>query len=364
MQVGQRYGGVDGLRGLLALLVIFHHFSIWIQIVGGAAWQPPQMNLLNQFGKGTVGLFFMITGLVFYPRVLDGFSQVDWSTLYIRRVFRIVPLVTFSVACVLAVILSTGTARLSLHDPINVAIWISTLYEPDLLGFFGTKRINAQVLWSLRFEWIFYFLLLPILAFVRDVIRYRLPTWTLPAALMALGGVLSILNYQFSYLSLFAFGMIAYEVRERTALAAWFSQSMATAVGAIAIAVALWLTPNPYSVSMPAFGFFLICVACGNTFGHVLDNRAVRVLGECSFSIYVLHGIVLYIAFAVLGGAKLPAEYASWLIVPIVGAVVLITAGTYLGIEVPLNRFGKVVAEHLTHRRIRRSSSMETEVAP
>lgn len=39
----------------------------------------------------------MTTGLVFYPRVLAGFFKTSWPATYATRVFRIVPLILFSV---------------------------------------------------------------------------------------------------------------------------------------------------------------------------------------------------------------------------------------------------------------------------
>lgn len=71
-----RLGCLDGLRGLLALSVLIHHFCVWIGITQfGGRWSEPSSNLITQMGAGAVGLFFMTTGMVFYPRILKGLPR-------------------------------------------------------------------------------------------------------------------------------------------------------------------------------------------------------------------------------------------------------------------------------------------------
>src|SRR6476661_365493 len=66
----RRIGCIDGLRGYLALSVLVYHAIVWMQLTRlGGSWSPPQLALFEQLGAGSVALFFMVTGLLFYPRV-------------------------------------------------------------------------------------------------------------------------------------------------------------------------------------------------------------------------------------------------------------------------------------------------------
>ena len=123
----RRLGCVDGLRGYLAVSVLIHHFFIWIQATRlEGTWSPPSINGLNQLGAGSVGLFFMTTGLVFYPRVLRGFGGVSWPAVYTTRVFRIVPLIAASLSAItLLIVLRTGGIAYGRY-PLDAAKWIST----------------------------------------------------------------------------------------------------------------------------------------------------------------------------------------------------------------------------------------------
>ena len=89
---GKRIGCIDGLRGYLALLVLMHHFDLWIAFTRVApVWGNSSSQLFENFGPGGVALFFMTTGLVFYPRIERGFQRIDWRATYLSRIFRILP---------------------------------------------------------------------------------------------------------------------------------------------------------------------------------------------------------------------------------------------------------------------------------
>ena len=107
----RRIGRVDGLRGFLATSVLIGHAVIWTQITRlGGQWTPPNINLFNMLGAGSVALFFMVTGLLFYPRIRHGFRSISWPKFLVTRFFRIVPLQLVSVLAIVAIAESrTGT---------------------------------------------------------------------------------------------------------------------------------------------------------------------------------------------------------------------------------------------------------------
>ena len=366
-----RIGCIDGLRGYLALAVMVHHFFIWSAVTRfGADWGPPSLNVLNQLGAGGVALFFMITGAVFYPRILAGFAATSWTSVYLGRAFRLLPLIAVSVAVVVAVIV----ARMP-HPVVDARLfgaaarWLTAWGEPPLLGFPDSGRINAYVLWSLRLEWLFYLLALPACAAAMALLHARrLPTVALPLALLGLlgaarigAGVAGLDIGILKYFTLFAVGMLAFECQARPRLRAMLAQPRVGWLAAAGLLLGVVATPVPFDWSLPLFGCFFACVICGNDLGGVLRGRGALVLGECSFGIYLLHGIALYLLFD--GGAT--AHIATGLLPVLLPAamvvVVAVTAATYLLVERPAIRLGKTVTRRLVHRP---SSDREPLAAP
>ena len=359
----RRIGCIDGLRGFLAIAVLIHHCFIWIQsswVDGG--WRAPSINFFNQLGAGAVALFFMTTGLLFYPRILAGARETKCLTHYIGRVFRIVPLTAVSLLIVTALIICRTHVLPDQHYPGAVARWISAWNEVPLLDYYDSGRINSYVLWSLWYEWLFYILLLPACAGAMDLIRDRhLPTWVVPALLLVIGvlgrscfsltgPVLSLILY----LPSFAIGMLAFELQSRPAIRYLLSAPSTSLTACAALVVGMVTTSSPDAISIPLFGAFFISVVCGNSLGGLLHRRSALVLGECSFGIYLLHGILLDILFVDTGAlGTMTASHLS-LMLPMAAILpVLITPVTYLLVERPAIRQGKAFAAWVAATRIR-----------
>lgn len=367
----RRIGCIDGLRGYLALSVLVHHFIIWMQVTRlGGVWEPPSVNLFNQFGAGGVGLFFMTTGLVFYPRILAGFRASSWLSIYTTRVFRIVPLVVVSVA-IITLIIAARTSAIDIGVAIAAAKW-STPWLP-IMGSEpmgppeGTYPMIA-VFWSLSYEWLFYLLVLPACALTMDIIRDRLPTWTVPLALLAGALAARVLQFPGSmliYLPLFAIGMLAYECQCRGWIVRVLRTPAMTIFSAVSVLVGMISAQTPYTVTMPLFGFFFTCVACGNSIGGILKTKGALLLGECSYSIYLLHGALLSLLF-VEGKSSIsaiPTDHLPILMPLVAVAIALLATITYLLIERPAIYFGSRLAKYWTGRRLR-ADSPELEVSP
>ena len=98
--------------GVMALAVFVSHSSIWYFYLRTGTWDVPPSNVYTQLGQGSVTLFFMITGFLFWSKLLDGRQQpIDWSRLYLSRALRLGPLYLVAVACVM--FLSFGRAGFS-----------------------------------------------------------------------------------------------------------------------------------------------------------------------------------------------------------------------------------------------------------
>jgi peptidoglycan/LPS O-acetylase OafA/YrhL len=69
-EVAVRVSTIDGLRGLLALAVFFHHTAIWHQYLITGEWRFPPSRFYANLGPAGVSMFFMITGYLFWSQTL------------------------------------------------------------------------------------------------------------------------------------------------------------------------------------------------------------------------------------------------------------------------------------------------------
>jgi peptidoglycan/LPS O-acetylase OafA/YrhL len=358
---GKRIGRIDGLRGFMALSVMISHFVIWLQITRlGGSWAPPTVYLFSQLGVGAVVLFFMTTGLLFYPRILAGFRSNSWPAVFISRVFRLIPLSVFAFICVTAVVMVQTGGRLDADFPGAALQWITAAGMPPLLGYSDPGRVNAYVLWSLKYEWQFYLVALPVCALLIELFPRRLPSWTLPAAII----LISSIGKKFvpgvnlwKFMPLFATGMLAFEAQNRPAITRWLQSRVATWGAILALLAAITLFKTPYDLAWPLFAIFFFAVAGGNDLGGLLRTKAALVLGECSYGLYLMHGIALFLLFTY--GTALTNLFptpALPFLLPILALVVVpLTAASHVLIERPGMNAGRYIANrwrNIAQRRL------------
>ena len=315
-----RFSTIDGLRGYLAFFVFLHHSSIWYFYLRTGYWDIPPSNLYTHFGQSSVALFFMITGFLFFSKLIDGRTKrIDWGKLYISRFLRLAPLYFFvSVALFLVV------ARLSdgvLNEPVlkllkNMARWLgfTVLGTPDLNTIENTAIIIARVTWSLRYEWIFYFSLPALAILVRA-------TPPLPYIILGITSiaVLIMSDPQIHHLLAFLGGIIA------SLLVRWdsFRVFSARRISSFIIIGCLYVAVSAFPSSYRFAPIFLLSVvfsliASGNNLFGILANPVSRTLGELAYGIYLLHGITLFITFNFVIGLPISSSLSPishWLIV-------------------------------------------------
>ena len=112
---GDRFSNLDGLRGFLAFGVFFHHAAIYHQYLQDGQWILPPSRFYSLIGQAGVALFFMITGYLFWGRMIAERGRPNWIKLYTGRIFRIGPLYLFALAVMLLIVFQrTG---FTLHVP-------------------------------------------------------------------------------------------------------------------------------------------------------------------------------------------------------------------------------------------------------
>ncbi len=359
--VHERFASIDGLRGYLAFDVFLSHASVWYYFLRNDRWDLPPSNLYTHLGQSSVTLFFMITGFLFFARLLDARSRgIDWLRLYVSRVLRLTPLYLFAMGLLFSLVLMQS--GLTLHQPLpellhDLAIWLGfTVFgQPDLNGVAQTATITAGVTWSLPYEWFFY-LILPLLGLLiglRPALRYLLIA--LATALFAWWQPLSLL-----VAPAFLGGMVAAVLVRRAAFTRFAARPGVAVliVGVLVLTVGIF--PSAYApapIALLALAFALI--AGGNTVFGLLVSPAARTLGEMAYSLYLLHGIVLFAAFR--AGAQWFAPEAlsplgHWaLILLLTPLLVLICSLGFRFIEHPAMQRVGVLSDWL-RRRGRRSN--------
>jgi len=345
-RAAQRLGHVDGLRGYLALLVFVHHFVIMDRFRATGRWSSPPEDYFNNFGVAGVALFFMITGYLFIHRILASRHGIDWLELLRARIFRIYPL--YLTAFVVVVGVAAHGTQFELREPLgrlagDLAKWLFFL-GGTINGYEDTKLTIAWVDWTLRYEWLFY-VSLPLLS--RVLTRSRWLTFGLVAAALylTLAPVRIVGTFDSRYLILFVVGGLAASLKlgdPRWGRAMRHPVTALVAVAALLGELFLFEAPfGPWQVVL--LGTFFIPIALGNSLFGLLKHDASVFLGELSYSMYLMHPLVLYATFQVFGPRLLPVRGPeSMLWMPALGlAVVLLSWATYSMVERPGINYGK-----------------------
>ncbi|MBD1590277.1 acyltransferase family protein [Pseudomonas typographi] len=304
---------LDGLRGVLATAVVVHHFAVTWQWHISGAWQTTHSRVLNNLGAVAVSLFFMITGYLFTRKVCAG--EVAWGRLFASRVRRIYPMYLVTVVLIVALAFYQAPSAPLLSSLQAVGSWLLFVARP-IDGYADTARINAGVQWTLLYEAVFY-LSLPLL---HCVLRRRLALWPVVVTVAILLCLWPLYHEAFHnrFLKLFVVGVVVALAERHLAARVgnpnhWGFTLLAIGVLAAALKMHSYSTGQMLILGVP-FALFVL----GNNLAGLLESRVLKVLGEASFSVYLLHGIVLYVLFTVWGaysfdGASLGVFALCWL---------------------------------------------------
>lgn len=335
-----RSDSLDGLRGLLATGVAFHHLMLlgW----GIRTGQPglPPSHFYSILGEMGVALFFMITGYLFWGKLVDSGGILDWPRLYIGRFFRIYPLYLFTVLAYFAFCLIAWNGPID-SAPTHVASqafqWLTVrLFASEPTPFLGITPFYGMMgqTWTLRYEWIFY-LSLPLLAvFARERSHLAISI----VALCIIVAMSEHLPMPYGYFAVhFVCGVVVGSLLR--AYPALRGDSIArTALAAIMAVVAFRFTDGAYTVagSLALLAFFLM-VTAGVSFGGLLKCRGAARLGNFSYSLYLLHGLIINAVLAdrwILGFLKLRTPEWFWVVADGIYLLeIAVCACTYFFIE-------------------------------
>lgn len=308
-----RFLTIDGLRGYLAVFVFLHHSYIWFQYLRSGIWSAPASKLFVHLGQGGVALFFMITGFLFFSKILDSRSTgVDWVRLYVSRFLRLTPLYVFSMFLlfiIVAVVTYGQPVEPIKKVTVDVLQWLTFTIAgaPDLNGLERTIVVNSGVTWSLPYEWFFY-TSLPVLAILVGVKTPKTTLLISAVSVVAFGMYYLQEEYQWLFLG----GMAAAVLVRADKFTALARSRWSSWVIGILLFYIVARYPYLYTKTKPTY--ILVVVFCliagGNTLFGLFSNRVSRALGEMAYSIYLLHGIALYVMFKFIIGYSVGREFS------------------------------------------------------
>lgn len=346
----QRIEAIDYLRGLMALSIMLFHLFAWssYHFDGGTA--------LGRIGIYGVSTFYIVSGMSLYL----AYKKLDWHidstvTFWKKRILRIAPL--YILACTLVLLsnyLASGSINASTSKILSNITLVFGVTNPGNYLPAGGWSIGNEVFFYILFPLIMlslrsayaFFLIFSYLAYAYIDFAFFKITPSLPLAAQW-GLYIQPMNQAF----LFLIGICIAIVSQRIP-----TPNRAICCSVLAASVFLFCA---IPVSGDAINivtgenrlyFTLICsaaaFACFNIglYGKHLFEVPLKFLGNISFSVYLLHGVVfsmmqrhLYTPFLASDGYSL----LLFAITAVMPTVIALSWLCYTYFELPFMRLGR-----------------------
>lgn len=355
MPKGSTIEGIQYLRGIAAMMVVFHHVRHVFGDVSG--W--------TTFGSTGVDIFFVISGFIMAymtPLSRDTMSdrRSDMRRFWLKRFVRIVPLYW------IALPLSVVVFKIGLTDPRLINDF---LFIPRFNLQFPTEIWPALVPgWTINYEMFFYLLFGLSILFG----GWRLLVTALLIMILAIAGA----NWQFdsapmrfytsSIMFEFLFGMLLHSVwRYLSATGAgrrrwiWWL-SLLGGFGVLAMNLS---GPGFLTHGLPAVFIVL---------GAIFSFEGIRVpvlgiLGDASYSIYLFHLLSFTVSWHVVSLLRLSPAVPKDMI-PVFAIYVVVAAGAGIVLhhllEKPLTRTGNALIRYFDRSRTSGAPLQISKVKP
>jgi peptidoglycan/LPS O-acetylase OafA/YrhL len=329
---------LDGLRGILCFAVLFHHAAVTREYLLTGQWRSPQSVFYRLLGETSLAFFFCVTGFLFWSRALHDRGRQPPLQFLRSRCFRLVPMYLFSAATAL-VVAGPHIRYLSLSAYKGIGKVLLMGVRPwGMIGSFDFGAVDARVTWSLQFEWAFYLAMPALAIFIAAGKPLRL-LFAGAAFLVLIGNDRSIY---------FASGMIAAHVARNSYSSARLRTRAVAAAVILIIASLPIITRSGYGmIAIIATTAAFIPIASGNSLFGVLQLRSLRLMGIVSYSVYLMHGIGMYVGRPQLSrwAVTNPVPRQNlifWAEASLIAvAILLISILTYRFVELPFILFDK-----------------------
>jgi peptidoglycan/LPS O-acetylase OafA/YrhL len=366
----QEIKALTGLRAVAAFWVLSFHLSK--DLKAALPEGTVLINLVSGIGYLGVDLFFILSGFIIsynYAQQFDaqrsgalGFGRFD-AARYLRflwaRLARIYPVHLFTLLVLAAFIaLAPAGVEVAVSPPDRYAPerWIESALMLHGWAFPIGRSWNVPS-WSISAEWLAY-LAFPLAALAAAAIR---KIWAAQLAIVVLIGLLALSLAMTDYPETMAYGLprIAVEFPLGCLLYRLYRQRAASGalLGVVAPAlltcVALLVLAPGFSragavslfVLMPsalAALIYLLASDRGSAFARWLARPAMRYWGRVSYSLYMVHFVVIIMVHRYLPTAELaqlPLELRLAAVAGMTATILLAAMATYHFVEEPSRRW-------------------------
>lgn len=378
---------LTGLRFFAALWVVLFHYAA----IGLIAY-PPVVEQIAIHGRAGVDLFFVLSGFVLAYNYAawfgDGLGHY-WRFVQARAA-RIYPM--YVVALVVAI--PVGLARFpdAPAGPLAI-VWMANLLLVQVYVPISAMHVWNRPGWSLAAE-AFFYVLFPFFAY------HVLRRFSRPAALLALAVALYVVEVAaflaaadaarkvslgFDHLEMTvyfppwlrvweffigcALGALFLHTRGPLQARHWRDRSVAVALIGSGIVMAVpesggvyvtWQALASWYVTFtPFFALLIFALASGDTFlSGVLSRPLIVLLGEASYSLYLLH------RHALAALALVVPDAGALLLVPVLAALIGVSVLCYRMIETPARRWLRPTHPTITAKECARVDGSMSTIRP
>ncbi|MDN7142408.1 acyltransferase [Pseudomonas sp. JQ170] len=317
---------LQALRAFAAWVVVCHHF---MQIFFDFHASGPVGQFLTDRGAVGVDIFFVISGMVIYLSTRD--KAIAPQRFLLNRALRIVPAYWFYTA-LMGLLLLTARQWMP-HQAIDLEHFVLSLLfipaeNPGGYGQYPTLNVG----WTLNYE-MFFYLLFSLVFLVRQQHRVLL----VAAALLLVSEVLTragLLNHFYRnnivYEFLLGIGIGVLYRRGWVAQGLWLPLAILLLAG-----VAIHYLDASRRLLHWGLPSALIVLACVSLEPYFKGNRLLKALGDSSYSVYLVHVLVLYGGWFASQRLGMSPYAVFALCVPLIA---LLSWGSYLLLEKRLYR--------------------------
>jgi exopolysaccharide production protein ExoZ len=333
----EKLAGLQVARALAALSVAYYHSYVALRGFPETAQHP--IPFLKAWGYLGIDFFFAISGYVIcLVGSKPGFAPASFA---IKRLFRLYPMYWLTMAIVALLILAD-----KFPDPIGLGHFF---YSASLLPQQGPPAY--QISWTLE----------------RELVFYALAAVTIPlagiAGLAVVLAALAIAGYvyhdpwTFHLVSIrqadFLGGVLVFLLSKHLRIGSWVA-GLSFAAGAIGFGY-LWYFPSrifPFATTLCLAAVLLGMVNLRPPWKHWSLRWLVSV-GDASYSIYLLHGLILY--YSTSANAWL-GDLPAWLCEPwrfaMLALICIVSYATWRLIEAPMISRGNRLIERTRTARV------------
>jgi peptidoglycan/LPS O-acetylase OafA/YrhL len=353
-----RYGALDGFRGVLAIGVFVHHSFTAYKYFTLGVWDWSLSPILNHLGQTSVAIFFMITGFLFALKAMS--PRIDWIAFYLARFTRLFPLYSIIVCAVFIIvfIISKGEMKESIEMILKELIqWLTfSLFDrPDVNGLPKTWTLIAGVNWTLKYEIQFYAIGVPLLFLLFRIFGVRkilTGSAALLSYLLVAGFVHEDMDTEKLLYTHFLCGIVtACAYQEFAFLKVIKSQPFHWAAG-LSVLLFCWLINSSSSWAIVLTMTLFTAVIGRLSLWGLFNTRAARWLGDISYGVYLIHGLVLWLTLTAVksyGNLSQMNLFSYGCLMLVVGIVVVGLASlSYIKLEKPLMA---LVSRRSTHSK-------------